>query len=107
MADVLLGYLDIRNANNREYKEVALTKIYGFLESKRKEYKGLGCGSISEEFFNCMNSFGVRHNTKAQVKIHYTKRNAVYDRLFKMALYVLQTKDVNAYKDEMKTLREN
>ena len=106
LSDMLLGYLDIRNADSREYKEAALTAIYGYLEPKRNTYKGLSCGSISEEFFSCMNSFGIRHKGKSQVKIHYTKRNAVYDKLFKMALYVLQTPDVNEYKDEMKALRE-
>lgn len=106
LSDMLLGYLDIRNADSREYKEAALTAIYGYLEPKRNTYKGLSCGSISEEFFSCMNSFGIRHKGKLQVKIHYTKRNAVYDKLFKMALYVLQTPDVNEYKDEMKALRE-
>lgn len=105
LSDILLGYLDIRNADSREYKEAALTTIYGYMEPKRNIYKGLSCGSISEEFFSCMNSFGIRHKGKSQVKIHYTKRNAVYDKLFKMALYVLQTPDVNEYKDEMKALR--
>lgn len=106
LADILLGYLDVRNADDKEYKESALTKIYGFLEPRRKELKGLGCGPISEEFFTCMNTFGIRHKTKAQVKIHHTKRNVVYDKLFKMALYVLQTTEVNGFKDEMKALRE-
>ena len=106
LSDVLLGYLDIRNADSREYKEAALTAIYGYMEPKRNEYRGMACKSICEEFFYCMNSFGIRHKTKAQVKIHYTKRNAVYDKLFKMALYVLQTPDVNQFKNEMKELRE-
>ena len=54
-----------------------------------------------------MNSFGIRHKTKDQLKIHYTKRNAIYDKLFRMALYVLQSEEVNEFKDEMKALREN
>ncbi|MBR0093078.1 MAG: hypothetical protein IJP92_15425, partial [Lachnospiraceae bacterium] len=106
LSDILLGYLDIRNADSREYKEAALTKIYGYLEPRRNELKGLGCGPVSEEFFACMNSFGIRHKTKTQVKIHYSKRNTIYDKLFKMALYVLQTTTIKQLKDEMMKLRE-
>ena len=106
LSDVLLGYLDIRNADSREYKEAALTAVYGYVEPKRSIYRGMACSSVSEEFFTCMNSFGIRHKGKSQVKIHYTKRNAIYDKLFKMALFVLQTPDVNEFKDEMKELRE-
>lgn len=106
LSEVLLGYFDIRNADDRTYKEKALIAIYGYLEPKRKAFSGTPCSSICEEFFACMNSFGIRHKTKDQVKIHYTKRNAVYDKLFNMALYVLQTGEVNDYKNELKELRE-
>lgn len=50
LADVLLGYYDIRNVDNIEAKKVALTTIYGYMEPHRKEYKSLSCGTISEEF---------------------------------------------------------
>lgn len=106
LAEVLLGYYDIRNADDKSYKERALIAIYGYLEPKRKMYSGTSCSSICEEFFACMNSLGIRHKTKDQVKIHYTKRNAIYDKLFQMALYVLQYEKVNVFKDEMKVLRE-
>lgn len=105
LSDILLGYLDIRNADNRKYKEKALTDIYGFMEPRRKDYKSMSCGAVSEEYFACMNAFGIRHNTKSQVRIHYSKRNNVYDKLFKMAIYVLQTPDVTALKEDMKALR--
>lgn len=106
LSKVLLGYYDIRNADDRSYKEKALIAIYGYLEPKRKMYSGTSCSPICEEFFACMNSLSIRHKTKDQVKIHYTKRNAIYDKLFQMALYVLQYEKVNVFKDEMKTLRE-
>ena len=107
LAEALLGYYDIRNADNRTYKEKTLIAIYGYLEPKRKKFSGTSCSAICEEFFACMNSFGIRHKTKDQLKIHYTKRNAIYDKLFRMALYVLQSEEVNEFKDEMKALREN
>lgn len=107
LVDVLLGYMDIRNAKDRGYKESTLTEIYKYLEPRRKEYgKGIA-GSISEEFFAAMNKFNIRHSKGIQIKLHYTKRNALYDKLFRMALYVLQSEDAVNYRDEIKALREN
>lgn len=106
LSDVLLGYLDIRNADDIEYKKSALTALYGFMEPRRKEYKALTCSAVSEEFFTSMNSFGIRHNTKSQVRMQSKKKMEVCDKLFMMAVYILQTVEVNEYKNELKTLRE-
>ena len=105
LKDILLGYLDIRNADDIEYKKSALTAIYKYMEPHRKEYKGLACSAISEEFFTSMNTFGIRHNTKSQIRMHKKKRIAVCDRLFMMAVYALQTREVNQYKNELLELR--
>lgn len=106
LSDVLLGYYDIRNADDLEKKKVALTAVYAYMEPHRKEYKGLSCGAISEEFFVSMNTFGIRHNTKSQKRLTSKKKAVLCDKLFAMAVYVLQTSDVNAYKSEIKDLRE-
>lgn len=106
LRDVLLGYLDIRNADDIEYKKAALTSIYSHMEPHRKEYKALSCSSISEEFFISMNTFGIRHNTKSQIRMQGKKKKAVCDKIFMMAVYVLQTSEVIKYKDELKSLRE-
>lgn len=105
LKDILLGYLDMRNSDDVEYKKSALTTIYGFMEPHRKEYKGLTCSSISEEFFTSMNTFGIRHNTKSQIRMQAKKKIKVCDRLFMMAVYVLQTTEVNAYKNDLVELR--
>ena len=96
------------NTNELTYeaKKAALTAVYGYMEPHRKEYKGLSCGTISEEFFTSMNTFGIRHNTKSQRRITEKKRSTLCDKLFAMAVYVLQTTDVNTYKSELKMLRE-
>ena len=39
LSDVLLGYYDIRNADDLEKKKVALTAVYAYMEPHRKEYK--------------------------------------------------------------------
>lgn len=105
LKDVLLGYMDIRNAEDVEYKKSTLTTIYNHLEPHRKEYKGLACSSISEEFFTSMNTFGIRHNTKSQIRMQSKNKIAVCDRLYLMAVYVLQTFEINGYKNELMELR--
>lgn len=107
LSEILLGYYDIRNMNDKEYKRRAIEAIYRYLEPHRKKYKGLSCGAVSEEFFNSVNAFGIRHNTKSQKKIHYKKVNSIYDELFKMGIYVIQCEKVNQYKDEISNLRNS
>ena len=106
LRESLLGYFDIRHADNLDYKKSALTSIYNYMEPQRKEYKGMACSAVSEEFFTGMNSFGIRHNTKSQIRMQTKKKMAVCDKLFMMAVYVLQTAEINKYKDDLKALRE-
>lgn len=105
LAHILLGYMDIRNEDDLKYKKEALSTIYMYMEDKRKEYGGLSCSAISEEFFVSMNSLGIRHGTKSQIRIHRSKQKTVYDDLFKMALFVLQTEEVNRCRDVVKAIR--
>ena len=105
LKDILLGYLDMRNTDDVEYKKAALLTIHRYMEPHRKEYRGLTCSSISEEFFTSMNTFGIRHNTKSQIRMQSKKKIAVFDKLFMMAVYVLQTVEVNEYKNELVELR--
>lgn len=107
LSEYLLGYYDVRNQEDLEYKKAALIAIYGYIEPHRKEYKGLSCSTIVEEFFACMNSFGIRHNTKSQIKMTEKKKKVVYDKLFMVAVYILQSQNINQIKDEMKQIRES
>lgn len=106
LSETLLGYLDIRNSEDLEYKKSALISIYGYMEPHRREYKSLTCSPVSEEFFTSMNSFGIRHNTKSQIRVQTKSIISVCDKLFMMAVYVLQTNEINEYKCELKELRE-
>ncbi len=106
LSDVLLGYYDVRNGDDLEYKISVLISLYGYMEPRRKEYKALACSSVSEEFFACMNTFGIRHNTQSQVRMQSKKKRRICDKLFLMAVYVLQATTVNDYKNELKALRE-
>ena len=105
LSDTLLAYFDIRNDDDLDFKRSVLIEVYKYMEPRRNEYKKLSCSAISEEFFADMNSFGIRHNTKSQVNLRGKRKKVIYDKLFLMAVYVLQSEDVNKYKDEMKNLR--
>lgn len=105
ISDILLGYLDFRNRNDRDYKKSVIIQLYNFMEPNRTKYKGYICGSISEEFFVSSNKLGIRHNDKNQIKIHYTKRIQIYDKLFKMALFVILTEQITQYKNDLVFLR--
>ena len=105
LSEVLLGYFDIRNEDDLEYKKTALTSIYAYLEPRRNDFKKMECRSFCEEFFAGMNSFGIRHNTKAQIKMQAKKRKNVCDMLFMLAVYVLQTPEVLKYKNTLKEMR--
>ncbi len=102
LSEILLGYYDIRNINDSEYKKRAIEAIYQYLEPNRKKYKGLSCSAISEEFFNSVNTFGIRHNTKSQKMI---QNENIYDEIFKMGIYVLQSEKMYQYKEELTNLR--
>ena len=106
LKDVLLGYHDIRTADNIQHKENSLITICDYLEPLRKELKGLSCSTISEEFFRSMNEFNIRHNNEKQIILSPEEKKTVCDELFMMAVYVLQTKEVNNYHNQLKLLRE-
>ena len=77
LGETLLGYDDIRNADDLDFKKFELTSIYNCMEPKRKEYKSMACCAVSEEFFAGMNSFGIRYNTKSQFRMQTKKKMAV------------------------------
>ena len=106
LMDVLLGYFDVRNQDNLAQKKVMLETIYNYMEPHRKAYKAFSCSAVSEEFFTAINTLGIRHNTKSQVRLPEKKANDIYDKLFMMAVYVLQTEEVNLFKKQLKELRE-
>lgn len=106
LSDLLLGYYDIRNDDNLDARIEVLRSVYNYIEPHRKEYKGLSCGSISDEFFASMNRFGIRHNATSQIDLSSEMKKEVCDKLFLMAAYVIQTADVNKYRDELKSLRD-
>ena len=107
LGDVLLGYLDIRNEDNLEYKQSALIEIYKYLEPRRKEYRELPCKAASEEFFACMNKFGIRHNSKSQVNMRGRSRKRIYDKLFLLGVYVLQSESIEGIMKELRGIRGN
>ena len=106
LKDVLLGYMDFRNKDDIEYKKAALTAIYRYMEPHRKDYKSLSVSAVSEEFFASINTFGIRHNTKSQMKMREAQMAIVCDNLFMMAIFVLQSTKVIECQNDLKVLRE-
>ena len=106
LSDILLGYFDIRNEADIEFKKNALIAIYEYLEPRRKDLKQMPWGNISEEFFADMNSFRIRHKDKNQVSLRGKKKAIIFDKLFMMAVYMMQGEAVSGYKEEMKGLRD-
>lgn len=104
LSDVLLGYYDMRNANDINYKESALTTLYKHLEPSRKAYRECPIKAVSEEFFRGLNEFGIRHNKTGQLSEEQKK--LLYDNLFRIGIFILQAKEAYTIREELEALRE-
>jgi len=104
LSEFLLGYLDLRNQNDSQYKRNTLIQIANYLESKRKNFKNTEAASIADRYFEGMNKFGIRHNNDGEIPFKEDEQNEWYDKLFKMGLYLIMSEDVNEYAKEIKSL---
>lgn len=103
LSDLLLGYFDLRNENDEFFKRSVLIEMYRYMDNDKNTYKSLACSSIFDEFSAAMNKFDIRHGDAKQIELENPIE--LYDKLFLMGLYVLQTKNVIKLKDEVKALR--
>ena len=102
--DYLLGYLDVRNENDLEYKKNALIAIYHYLEPQRSTFKNVYSGKMCETFFATMNKFNIRHNKDDQIVLPEYKQKDVYDKLFKIGLCVVRSKELLDYQKELEAM---
>ncbi|MBO6129723.1 MAG: hypothetical protein J6P79_12630 [Pseudobutyrivibrio sp.] len=105
LKDVILSYLDIRTENDVSFKKSVIQSLHSYMEPRRAEFRSLSCSTISEEFFASMNQLGIRHNTESQIKLDEQEQIEVYDKLYFLALCVLETVQANEYKEELKAIR--
>lgn len=102
--EFLLGYLDVRNEDDLDYKKNVLIAIHNFLEPQRYYYKNIYSGIISEAFFAAMNKLNIRHNNEKQIVLPENNQRSIYDKLFKMGLFVIRSKELLEYKQELETI---
>lgn len=103
LSNLLLSYFDLRNEKDEFFKRSALIEMNRYLEKDKNTYKSLTCSSIFNEFTAAMNKFDIRHGDTRQIELENPIE--LYDKLFLMGIYVLQTKNVNKLKEEVKELR--
>ena len=104
LSEYLLGYLDIRNENDLEYKKKTLIEIYNFLEPERSTYKNSFAGKMSETFFSSMNKLNIRHNDEKQIVLPNHERRNVYDELFKIGLFVIRSQELLDYQKDLEAI---
>jgi len=105
LADVLLGYLDFRNHNDTSFKKQALVEIASYMENDRGKYKSLNADQTNTLFY-AFNSFGIRHNNDKQVSFETSKeRNVFYDKVFKLAVHILRTEEVNDFVSDINSYK--
>ena len=51
-------------------------------------------GKISETFFASMNKLSIRHNDDKQIVLPEYKQRSIYDKLFKIGLFVIRSKEL-------------
>lgn len=100
----LLGYLDVRNEDDLEYKKNALIVICHYLEPQRNSFKNIYSGKLSETFFACMNKFNIRHNREDQIVLPEYILKDVCDKLFKIGLFVVRSKELLEYQEELEKM---
>ena len=98
LADVLLSYLDVRYSHDVNFKKTALGSIAGYLEQKRNDYKETEYKGLSDSLFFAFNKFGIRHNDKKQIKLSESEQIEIYDKVFRMAIHLIQASQVKEFK---------
>lgn len=101
ISEILLSYLDIRNAKDEEFKKKAIRDIADYLEPKRKYYNGTAYKGLCESLFYAFNTFDIRHNNEKQKKLRKPQRMELYDKLFQMSLHLIQSEQIKEYKDQI------
>lgn len=100
----LLGYLDVRNEDDLEYKKNVLIAICHYLEPQRNSFKNIYSGKLNETFFACMNKFNIRHNREDQIVLPEYILKDVCDKLFKIGLFVVRSKELLEYQEELEKM---
>ena len=105
LSEVLLSYLDIRNAKDEEFKKSAIKIIADYLEPKRHSFDGTGYKGLCDDVFYAFNGISVRHNNAKQVSLKKADRMKLYDALFRMSLHLIQKERMDEYRGFIKEIK--
>ena len=102
LSEVLLEYLDFRNAHDIEFKRMALKQIADYLEPRRKSYKGTNEDKLCNSLFFAFNNFHIRHNDDNQIPFSSeTTLEVMYDKIFIASLHLIRGLSVRDIKNEI------
>ena len=105
LSEVLLSYMDIRNATDEDFKKNAIKTLADYLEPKRYSFNGTGYKGLCDDVFYAFNTVSVRHNNDKQVTLKKTERMKLYDALFRMSLHLIQKERIDEYRSFIQEIK--
>lgn len=96
----LLGYLDIQNQDNIQFKKDALKAIADYLEPHKQEFKETSMSSYYDTFAFAVNNMNIRHNNKSQINLGSSEKE-VYDKIFRIGIHLIRDLNVREIKKEI------
>lgn len=97
----LLGYLDIQNQDNIQFKKHALKAIADYLEPHKKEFEKLQMCGLYDTFAFAVNNMNIRHNNKSQINLNNSECKEVYDKIFRIGIHLIRDLNVREIKKEI------
>lgn len=107
LRDVLLSYMDVRNKTSISFKKEALRELGNYFETIKDSFKGTPYSSIWDSVSFALNNFEIRHNNKNQVKLTNKEKQIMYDKTFRLALFLLQVTNVMDYKKDIDNYKKH
>lgn len=101
---VLLEYNDFKIETNLNEKKIILKKLADYLEPLRKEMRSYD-KQLTEDIFFMLNQFDIRHNNRNQILDSQDKYIEWYDKLFKMIIQLIRTKEIKKYQKELNAFK--
>ena len=96
----LLGYLDIQNQDNIQFKKQALKTLADHLEPHKSEFKETAMSSYYDTFAFAVNNMNIRHNNKSQINLGGSEKE-VYDKIFRIGIHLIRELNVREIKKEI------
>lgn len=102
----LLGYLDIQNQDNIQFKKQALKTLADHLEPHKSEFNETAIRSYYDTFAFAVNNMNIRHNNKSQINLGGSEKE-VYDKIFRIGIHLIRELNVRKIKKEIDQYKPN